>query len=212
MANRTFYLKKNRDDAIKVLKIVIGTLNKYKIEYYLDFGTLIGAVREKGLIPWDCDVDISLVNEEDYKKIPQVLKEIQDKYRLRTYLVSFEDSKNKLIKRGKNIYQDKVGFTDNSNYQIAKVRTNKFWIFGRGHTCLDIFFKYKFKNRSYWLADGVENSVPLEYMSDELIDVDFCGLKCKIFKNYDKYLTYVYGDWKIPNESWTEKDSNTNER
>ncbi|RLA82855.1 MAG: hypothetical protein DRG78_06040 [Epsilonproteobacteria bacterium] len=206
MANRTFYIKKNRDDAIKLLSVVIKTLDKYDIKYYLDFGTLIGAIRDKGLISWDDDIDISLLNEEDYCKIPDILKEIKKKYRYRTYLFTFKTANIKRKEKNRQIYQDKVTFTSNDNYQIAKVRSNRFWIFGRGNTCIDIFFKYNFNNKSYWLAYGQENSTPLEYLSNELVEIDFCGLVCKIPKDYDKYLTYKYGDWKTPNEDWTHEN------
>lgn len=206
MADRTFYNKKNRDDAIKLLKIVVDTLDKHDIEYYLDFGTLIGAVREKGLIPWDDDIDISLLYEKDYSKIPLVLDEIKMNYKFRTYLLTFESTKEKRKKRGQTIYQEKVSFTDDRNFQIAKVRSNKFWIFGRGNTCIDIFFKYKFEDNSCWLAYGQENSVPLEFMSDKTVEIDFCGIKVKILKEYDKYLTYKYGDWRTPKENWTHEN------
>jgi len=202
MSDKTFRIKKNRDDAIRLLKIVVDSLDKFDIKYYLDFGTLIGAIRDKGLIPWDDDIDISLLRESDYSKIPDVLKYIKKKYRLRTYLFTFNYSILKRKKRKEKIYIDKIDFTDNNNYQIAKVRTNKFLIFGRGNTCIDIFFKYKFKNNIYWMAYGKENLVPYDYFCNELIKIDFCGIKCTIPKEYDKYLTYKYGDWKIPNEKW----------
>ena len=206
MADRTFRVQKNREDAIKVLQILIDTLKEHNIKYYLDFGTLIGAIRDKGLIPWDDDIDISLLNEEDYVKIPQVLKDIKRKHRLRTYLLTFEDTKKKREKRGEEVYQDSVDFTLNTNYQIAKIRTNNYFIFGRGNTCIDIFFKYTQKDNIYWMAYGQVNSVPSSCLNGELEEIDFCGIKCSIPKEYNEYLTYKYGDWMTPKENWNHAD------
>lgn len=59
---------------MEVLQIVIEVCEKNKLQYFADWGTLLGAVRHQGFIPWDDDIDICL-KREDYNHLIQILPE-----------------------------------------------------------------------------------------------------------------------------------------
>ncbi len=51
----------------QLMKDVHEILEKQKIDYWADGGTLLGMIRHKGLIPWDDDLDISIPLEDEVK-------------------------------------------------------------------------------------------------------------------------------------------------
>lgn len=67
---------------LSILKDFISVTKKYNINYFLAFGTTLGAVRHKGFIPWDDDIDVCLPRDDFEKFVKVFNKELGDKYTL----------------------------------------------------------------------------------------------------------------------------------
>ena len=74
--------------AIENLKEIKEVFDKFDVEYWLDLGTLLGAVRDGKIIPWDDDIDIG-VREQSWERILPLVSE----FRKRRFHVEVEDWK-----------------------------------------------------------------------------------------------------------------------
>ena len=57
-------MKRSWATQIDILESIKKICTKYELRYYADYGTLLGAVRHKGYIPWDDDLDISMPRKD----------------------------------------------------------------------------------------------------------------------------------------------------
>lgn len=60
---------------LNILSIFHEVCKKYNLRYSLTYGTLLGAIRHKGFIPWDDDIDI-MMPREDYNRLLSISNEI----------------------------------------------------------------------------------------------------------------------------------------
>lgn len=73
-------LKRVQRELLELFKEIDALFKKNNIHYFLIYGTLLGAVRHQGFIPWDDDLDIA-VFKEDYDRAMELLrKSLSDKY------------------------------------------------------------------------------------------------------------------------------------
>ena len=71
-------LEEQKKIQLEIMKKVKQVCDLHNINYFLGGGTLLGAVRHKGYIPWDDDIDIMLPRE-DYEKLLKIFNEEQEK-------------------------------------------------------------------------------------------------------------------------------------
>ncbi len=70
---REIAFEENKKYQIEILKDVAKFCDENNLTYFLAYGTLIGAVRHKGFIPWDDDIDLQMPRP-DYDRFLQTYK------------------------------------------------------------------------------------------------------------------------------------------
>jgi lipopolysaccharide cholinephosphotransferase len=124
-------LEQIKDCETNILSTFADFCDKNNLRYYLSYGTLIGAVRHQGFIPWDDDIDVEMPRS-DYNKIMEILSQ-----------------QNNLITENIEL---KTPFSANYQYPFAKVIDNTTFV-------QEITMKKKYKT-SVWIDIFPLDNIP----------------------------------------------------
>lgn len=175
---------KNEVEALNLLKESAKIIERCSINYWLDGGTLLGIIREDRLLPWDSDVDLSIIypGEAAINQLVEAFKSSNFRVKIRT----FENNSNH--------------FTQNQ-IRVIKIRSKSYFGIKKRNVCLEIFIRYSKNEQTYCQVGEQVQIIPLA-LCQELDTVLFNNYPYSIPKETDAYLTFKYGDWKTPNKNW----------
>lgn len=176
------------ENLIDFLNDVCETLKSMEVNYWLEGGTLLGAIRDKKLIPWDHDLDIGLLFESE-KKSKKIVKVLKNKFKVKA--LSFPE------------YDDIWQLGD---IRLLKVYKNKY-IKSKTDPCLDIFFYYKGElddiGPVYKYVVWNRNAYHPEKFLNNLKRAELEGIEFPVPGLYEEFLEAKYGaDWKTPKKEW----------
>lgn len=142
---------------IELLRFIDNVCKKHDIIYWLHDGTLLGAVRHGGFIPWDDDVDLTMLRK-DYNKLMEVLPlEISkhDYFKENCGLTLLIEGHNNYFNDFKSVYDvdDENGFLDDDKFSFLQIA----WL--KPYVKLDVFPKdfLKTQNISSFEKNYVSN-------------------------------------------------------
>ena len=116
MMDKEISIEEIKKRGLEILKYIDGVCRENNIKYTLISGSLLGAIRHKGFIPWDDDIDIAIFRD-DYNKLLDILKKnekdsiykvLSNKYDKNVYYTFSKvvDTKTKVIEKDYKIIEN----------------------------------------------------------------------------------------------------------
>ena len=145
---------------LRILEFVDRVCRKHGIRYWLSSGTLLGAVRHGGFIPWDDDLDI-IMTHSNYNRFLKVCKEQlnSNKYYVQEGLVDWPLDYSK-IKLRDTILKEPEGYIPATGeqgifvdvFKLDNVSSNRFFAYWQ-YVCAKVLLCYQLSLRTYKSAD-----------------------------------------------------------
>ena len=181
---------------MKILKYLIDICEEHNLNYFMYGGSLIGAIRHQGFIPWDDDIDV-IMFREDFEKLNKILeKNIDKKYKFFNVLneETYYHTWGRLMLKNtifKEWWNDYIDYTPNIYIDIFildNIPNNKFKRFIHRWTCYLLnmltFYSYvKYKNDSK-IKEFIQQSI---HYSVKILPISPSSIKKKCVKAFTKY-------------------------
>jgi len=181
---------------VNLLKAMKKVFDRHKIFFWLDYGTLLGAIRENKIIDWDEDVDIGM----DIHDIIKVLDTRED-FLNEGYVLKMNKGHGNYLFYDKNTGEHLgciLPTTPIDGYQVRVkyARFIKICILLDNWNTHKKLWRFLFKHKLY--KPTTVNS-PVDYLG-KFKKYKFYGIEFNIPEFPEKYLTYMYGNWKKPDK------------
>ena len=114
MMDKYEHLNEIQRVGLNILKEILVICKRHNLTYYVYGGTLLGAVRHQGFIPWDDDVDVWMPRA-DYEKLEQIVNsETDTPYRVMNFhnTKGFTLAYGKLVHTGTSLVEHVAGAVD----------------------------------------------------------------------------------------------------
>ena len=110
MTESSEYRSKYNKIMLDTFRYLVDFLNAHNLRWFCSYGTLIGAVRHQGLIPWDDDIDICMP-KDDFDRLVSIKDEIENNSHYR--IVSILDKGyyyaiGKIIDTNTTLWEDEI--------------------------------------------------------------------------------------------------------
>lgn len=102
---------------LKILSKIDDLCKKYNITYYAEVGTMLGAVRHHGFVPWDDDIDLAM-KREDYMRFLSVAHELPEGYRVKSMYNDPQGTFRQFHAIVENYVGDKLEWNDARNKEF----------------------------------------------------------------------------------------------
>lgn len=120
-------LTKVHEANLKILKEIDRICRKYQIRYMLDAGTLLGAVRHQGFIPWDDDADLVFTRKQYEAFLKVARRELPDTMEL-VMPWEYGDGKAFFDFTARIIYKNSQTHEDSEEMKYYGGKLNHLWV------------------------------------------------------------------------------------